>query len=155
MSAKLIGIEKVLNHYTRLAAETDNLAVPLRAAGVYMLGSIEKNFKAQGRPGHWPALAPSTLARRRRGTGKGGAKILVDSGRLKNSVTGPSAIATSGSTMRIGTNVIYGPRQHFGYPGGAGRGRAKTPARPFLMFQTEDSDAIIKIFNRWLASKMN
>lgn len=148
MSAAIIGIEAVLNRFAQLAAAVNDLDKPLRASGVYMLGSIERNFKAQGRPQKWQALAPSTLAQRRKGKGKGGAQILIDTARLKNSTTSASAMNVTSSGMTIGTNVIYARRQHFGYPGGAGRGRSKTPARPFLMFQTEDADAIGKIFNR-------
>ena len=54
--------------------------------------------------------------------------------------------------VAVGTNVIYGPRQHFGYPGGSGRGRSKTPARPFLMFQDEDIRDIGEIFKRHIAN---
>lgn len=148
MSAAIIGIEEVLNRFAQFAAAVSDLDKPLRASGVYMLGSIERNFKAQGRPQKWQSLAPSTLAQRRKGKGKGGAQILIDTARLKNSTTSAGAMNVTSSAMTIGTNVIYAPRQHFGYPGGSGRGRSKTPARPFLMFQTEDADAIGKIFNR-------
>ena len=138
------GIEEVLNRFAHLAAAANDLVTPIKASGVYMLGSIERNFRAQGRPQKWQALAPSTLAARRRGKGKGGAQILIDTARLKNSMT----TEQTGSGFSIGTNVVYAARQHFGYPGGSGRGHSKTPARPFLLFQAEDEDAILTIFNR-------
>jgi phage virion morphogenesis protein len=146
MSAALIGIEEVLNRFAKLMAAAENLELPLKASGVYMLGSIEKNFRAQGRPKKWQALAQSTLARRKEGKGPGGAQILINDGLLKGSVT--SEYQTTSSTMNIGTNKVQAARMHFGYPGGTGRGHAKTPARPYLMFQNEDADAIQKIFNR-------
>lgn len=148
MSSAVEGIEAVLNRFAQLQRAANDLDKPLKASGVYMLGSIERNFRAQGRPQKWESLATSTLAARRSGKGKGGAQILIDTANLKNSVTSEKALQTTGSGFSIGTNVIYAPRQHFGYPGGAGRGRSKTPARPFLLFQTEDKDAILTIFNR-------
>jgi phage gpG-like protein len=50
--------------------------------------------------------------------------------------------------VEVGTNMVQAKRQHFGYPGGTGRGRSKTPARPYMMFQNEDQDAIGTIFSR-------
>lgn len=109
-----------------------------------MLGSIEKTFRAQGRPKKWQPLSAKTLARRRRGRGKGGAQILIDKGLLKNA----HSYRLTSDASEIGTNKVQAPRQHFGYPGGKGRGRSKTPARPWLMFQTEDVREIAEIFSR-------
>lgn len=144
------GIEQVLNRFLIIESSLENLEPAMRASGVYMLGSIERNFKAQGRPAKWQALAPSTLRGRRKGKGKGGPQILVNDGLLKGSVTTPDAMQVSSGSMSIGTNKVQAARMHFGYPGGEGRGRSKTPARPFLLFQTEDADAIENIFNRHL-----
>ncbi len=146
MSSAIRGIEEVLNRFARLQAKIDNLEHPLKASGVYMTGSIERNFKAQGRPAKWRGLADSTLAARRTGKGSGGAQILIDTAALKSSVT--SDFETSSSTMSIGTNMVQAKRMHFGYPEGEGRGHSETPARPFLLFQDEDADAILKIFNK-------
>lgn len=150
MSAAIKGIEQVLNRFLIIEASVKNLEPAMKAAGVYMLGSIERNFKAQGRPAKWEALAPSTLSRRRTGKGKGTAQILVNEGLLKGSVTTADSVTTTNSSMLIGTNKIQAARMHFGYPEGTGRGHSKTPARPFLLFQTEDADAIEQIFNRHL-----
>jgi phage virion morphogenesis protein len=149
------GIEAVLNRFAQMQKAANNMQKPLKASAVYMFGSIERNFKAQGRPTKWQKLSKKTLARRRKGQDNEGGKkkpqILIDTGRLKNSVTSNADVTSGGFT--IGTNVIYARRQHFGYPGGKGRGRSKTPARPFLMFQQEDGDAILKIFNRHFGIK--
>ena len=138
------GFERLLRRVRKLEKDVRDTERPLKAAGVYMLGSIERNFQAQGRPEKWTALNESTLARRRKGRGKGKAQILIDTARLKNSMS----MRLTGDGVEVGTNVIYAPRQHFGYEGGEGRGQAKTPARPFLMFQDEDIDAIGQIFRR-------
>ena len=131
----------------QLAADMKHVERPLRAAGTLMLGSIEKNFKAQGRPTKWEKLKTATVSRRRKGRGKGKGQILIDTARLKNS----HAMTVNTDGVEVGTNVIDAPRHHFGYPGGTGRGRSKTPARPFVMFQEEDVRDIGEIFKRHIA----
>lgn len=142
----LQGIDKVLRRVGKLTTDVRQVERPMKASGTYMIGSIVKNFNAGGRPQKWKALAPSTVAARRKGKGKGGIKILVDKGQLRNSHS--MRLTTQG--VEVGTNMVQAKRQHFGYPGGSGRGRAKTPARRFVVFQDEDSDAIGKIFSRHL-----
>lgn len=140
----LRGIEQVLNRFARLEAAVENLDEPAQEAGEHMLSSIGQNFAAEGRP-KWQPLAASTLK------SKKGERILSESGDLENAATNPSALDVTAEGFDIEPDSIYGPRQHFGYKGGTGRGRSKTPARPFLFFQAEDEDAILKIFNRHFA----
>ncbi|MGA9768277.1 MAG: phage virion morphogenesis protein [Blastocatellia bacterium] len=146
------GLEKLLNRLSEIALDASRRTEkPLRAAGTYMLGSIEKNFQQQGRPKKWDPLSPRTIAGRRKGRRKkGGPKILIDTARLKNSM---SVKLVAGPGVAVGTNVVYAPRHHFGYDAGAkkGRGQAKTKSRPFVMFQDEDFDAIGRIFQRHIA----
>jgi phage virion morphogenesis protein len=138
------GIEKIFRRVKTLADNAKNPAKPLKVASVYMLGSIQKNFRAQGRPEKWTKLATSTKARRRKGRGRGQSQILIDRGILKNSFS--HRLVQDGA--EIGTNAVQAKRQHFGYEGGKGRGRSKTPARPFLMYQEEDVRNIAEIFSR-------
>lgn len=147
------GLGKLLNRLEEMALDASRRTdKPLRAAGAYMLGSIEKNFQQQGRPKRWDPLSPKTLASRRKGRRKKGRpKILINTARLKNSM---SFKVIAGPSVAVGTNVRYAPRQHFGYDPGnkKGRGQTKTKARPFVMFQDpEDFDAIAKIFQRHIA----
>ncbi len=144
MAEDIEGLGRLLNRIARLETDTRRVEAPLKAAGAYMLGSIEKNFREQGRPQKWQGLAASTLSKRRRGRGRGGPQILIDTARLKNSIN--FRVVTKG--VEIGTNVKYAARQHFGFPGGTGRGHSKTPARAFLMFQREDYSEIAKLFRR-------
>jgi phage virion morphogenesis protein len=145
MAGGLQGIDRVLKRVNRLANRmAGEIERPLKAAGVYMLGSIERNFKSQGRPDKWEKLKPATVARRRKGRGTGSPQILINTGSLKNS----HSVRIRSQSVEVGTNKVQAKRLHFGYPGGEGRGRAKTPARPFVMFQDEDFDAIGKIFSR-------
>ncbi len=140
------GLEKILKRVKELATDSRHVERPMKASGTYMLGSIEKNFKAGGRPNRWTGLSAATIARRRNKK-KSSIKILIDTARLKNS----HQFRLVSEGVQIGTNVIYAPRQHFGYEGGSGRGHAKTPARPFLMFQEEDIREIGEIFTRHIA----
>lgn len=142
------GLDRLLTRTGRLRRDIKNVERPMKAAGTYMIGSIVKNFNASGRPKKWEKLADSTLAARRSGgkKRKGGAKILIDMGDLRNS----HSMRLRSDGVEVGTNKVQAKRQHFGYPEGTGRGHAKTPARPFMMFQDEDSDAIGKIFGRHL-----
>lgn len=140
----------MLKRLGELALDTRRVEKPLKASGAYMLGSIEKNFQAQGRPKRWDPLSPRTLAGRRKGRRKkGGPKILIDTARLKNSM---SVKLVEGPGALVGTNVKYARRQHAGYDSEQkGRGHSKTPARAFMMFQDEDHDAIGRIFSRHIA----
>jgi phage virion morphogenesis protein len=149
--AEIEGLNAALRRLQELALDARKVERPLEAIGVYMLGSVEKNFQQQGRPERWSPLSPRTLAGRRKGRGKGGPKILIDMARLKNSMNHKVRIGEPSSYVEVGTNVIYGPRHHFGYKGEKkGRGQAKTPARPFLLIQEEDNQKIEEIFNRHL-----
>ncbi len=139
MPFSIQGLEKVIRRVGRLAQDARHVEKPMKAAGVYMVGSIEKNFQVEGRPDKWEPLAESTLRQRR------GSKILTDTARLRRSVN--FRLTTEG--VQIGTNAVQAPRQHFGYEGGTGPGQAETPARPFLLLQVpDDLEAIRKIFMR-------
>lgn len=116
--------------------------------------SMLRNFRAEGRPDRWPPLAWATLHGRiaqghngntHRVFGKRGGftaranrilsghKILVRSGRLRNSVVERS----DATGMEQGANLVYAAIHQYG--GKAGRGRKVTiPARPYLEFQPDD-----------------
>jgi phage gpG-like protein len=156
------GLSRLLARIGRLATDTRHVEKLLKAAGVYMVGSVERNFQAQGRPKKWQALAASTLKRRRKGRrsgdgrlrdaqgrflGKGGGgQILIDTAAMKNAVN--YRVRTDG--VEIGLSKVQAARQQFGYPGGTGRGHSHTPARPFLMIQDEDKTEIQNLFRRHL-----
>lgn len=140
----LQGIDRVLNRTGRLKRDIKHVERPMKAAGTYMVGSIVRNFNSSGRPKKWEKLADGTVAARRRGKKKGGLKILIDKGDLRNS----HSIRLRQDGVEVGTNKVQAKRQHLGYPEGTGRGHAKTPARPFVMFQDDDPEAIGKIFNQ-------
>ena len=123
----------------------------LNVAANVMRSSIERTFREQGSPaGSWPKLAASTL---KRGKGGAGRKILIQSGRLKNSIT----YQVTGSTLVIGTNLVYAGIQQTG--GEAGRRppfkkkngrRPFIPARPFLVFRPDDEQKIAAALERYM-----
>ena len=106
-----------------------NLVPFLELAGVECIKWVTKTFRDQGRPA-WQALKPSTLKRRRK-LGAG-AKILQDSGKMRNSIVSagsgrklPESIYNLSNTkLEIGTNVVYAATHQFG--------RGAIPARPFV-----------------------
>ena len=150
MAEGIEGLERVIRRVGQLATDTKHVERPLKEAGEYLVGSIKKNFLAGGRPRKWSPLAPSTLRQRRKGRGRGSAKVLIDTAKMMNAVD--KRVATDG--VRVGLNAVQAARHHFGYPGGTGRGRSKTPARPFLMLQQpEDVNAVGKIFMRHVRRK--
>jgi phage gpG-like protein len=127
----------------------------LRECGLLLLRSVAKNFNQGGRPVRWH---PSARALRE------GGQTLVDTARLKNSIT----MSVTDDTLRVGTNVAYAAihqlggklnenvtvRQHYRQitqafgktiPGRKVLVRQHQrqmdtyiPARPWLMIQDED-----------------
>jgi len=153
-----------------LARSLKSFRKPLEEAEVYMYGSIEKTFREQGRPNKWaPWKNPEklllarmyrhyqgTLKRmkkeqrqelRERVLAKGG-QILIDTGRLRASVSGKggadSVRKLEDTRLEIGTNVKYAPVHQFGSP------KKNIPARPFLQFLPEDIKRIVSIFKNYI-----
>lgn len=115
--------------------------VPLRKSGSHMYGSIAKNFQSQGRPQKWKALSPRTLQQRRRRRNFS-QQILVDTGRLRGSITtrehGDGIYKLSDKQLVIGTKVPYGIVHQ--------KGGVHVPKRQFVGFQEKDITDIVKIF---------
>jgi phage gpG-like protein len=157
MAEEVQGLQNLIRRIHQLKSDMRNTERALSAAGAYMLSSIEKNFREQGRPVKWQGLAASTLAARaRRGSRRrkanrpsGSPQILIDTARMKNQIG--FKVVGGGTGVEVGLNAKQARRQHFGYPGGVGRGRAPTPARPFLLVQPEDVDVIGSFFKRHIA----
>jgi len=111
-----------------------NVANPepfLTLAGEAVRIETLKSFSLQAEPQHrrpWKPLAPATVAGRRKGKRKQSArfsaKILMDTGRLRGSITTKKSMLPP--TVWIGTNIIYARTHQFGDPG------RNIVARPFL-----------------------
>lgn len=109
-----------------LRARASNLAPMFRGIGADVVAEAQLGFRESRDPYGlpWRPLSPRTVARRR----KGSSKPLLDTGRLRNSIT----YRLLGSTgVEIGSNTAYAAIHQFG--GRAGRGRkVGIPARTFI-----------------------
>jgi phage virion morphogenesis protein len=133
------NIPMVVKQLGAIAARFGSPRPGLDIIGETVVASVEQNFQEGGRPTRWAGLKPATWA------AKGSRKTLVESGRLRGSITKQIA----GSTVVVGTNVEYGAIHQFG--GKAGRGRRVTiPARPFLLVQDEDWEEINEAMSEFL-----
>ena len=168
--------EKVKALLKKAGDKAKDLRIPLKRCGILMLISIDKNFRAEGRPTRWAPLSPMTLAMRRK-EGKG-AKILQDTGHGKGSIVYE---VVSNQKVQIGTNLGYMKIHQEGgsikipardiYPVKArvlhwvdpGTGEdifamhvhqkartVKIPQRKFLLFQEDDKKNIVNIFTEYL-----
>lgn len=87
-------------------------------------GMVDEAFQNQGRPGKpWQPLHPDTLARRRKGKKKSQSdQILIDTGRLRQSVAVEDNYQVDSHSLSVGSNLIYARIHQFG-----GKIRRKTP----------------------------
>jgi len=111
-----------------------NMRPAYREVGELMVSSILRNFAASGRPEKWKPLA----AARKRGSAAA-AKPLIDTGKLRGSITAQA----NNREVRIGTNVVYAATHQFG--------SGAIPARPFVLFQDDDEDDIGEIITEHIA----
>lgn len=138
----------------------DDFKTPLKESGVYMYKSIDKNFSSQGRPVKWKKH--HWLTKKLRGNG---AKIMQDSGRLRQSVTSRgqgSKYELSDNKLVLGSNLkardssrLLADIQQNGLPAGVNKvfgkpGKNGIPARPFMMIQDEDTEMIDRIFKDYV-----
>ena len=146
----------------RLAKVASNLSPAMAAIAGDMHDAVEENFARGGRP-QWAGLKPPVNKKRQ------GGQVLVDSARLKNSIT---AFSDATSAV-VGTNVKYAAIHQFGgttrahvilprykkalafggrvvkkvnHPG------SKITARPFLALTTQDEEKIVRTMSHYLRS---
>lgn len=133
----------------KLGMDLDDFREPLaRSIKTVMIPSIQQNFEAEGRPS-WPPLAEYTIQRR------GG-----DSGHILNVTGALEADATSFDIWHITDTAAsiqsWPGRTWYAQIHQAGlRGKKiYIPARPFIMFQSEDEDDIKLVFMEWLEENL-
>ena len=113
-----------------LRAKAADLAPAFREIGSGIVEEARLGFRESKDPygTPWQKLKASTIARRR----KGSSQPLLDTGRLRNSIS----FRLIGNGVEVGTNVRYAAIHQFG--GEAGRGRkVEIPARPYLPLTTD------------------
>jgi phage virion morphogenesis protein len=163
-----IDASQVQQRLGSLRAHLDGLRPLLEDIKGRLLVSVQQNFTAGGRPRAWTPLARSTLANRR-GTS---ARILRDTGRLQNSITG----RIEQRSVIVGTNVRYARVHQEGgtiqvpdiqaragkvlrwvtasgqvvYSRRAKAHRVNIPARPYLLLQESDRTYIHEAIGRHL-----
>lgn len=104
-------LEKALRELDKLGSPAiTNVAA--KNVAVAMTTEVQLTFRKEQTPdgAKW---APIKGGNRRKGKGKRSNKILRDTGRLANSITGKSA----GHDVIVGTNVEYAPYHQFGTSG--------------------------------------
>jgi len=114
-----IAIDTLTPALQRMATAMQDWKPALEDAADYMLGSIDRNFNAGGRPEHWAPLSEATMiiasgqaesAKVKYGQGTATvrrsdkSKPLLDTGRLRASVTSSHA---EGSVRRLGEASVF------------------------------------------------
>lgn len=139
----------------KLLARSRNPDPAMAGISMRMLGAVEDNFRAEGRP-KWKALKPSTLAARA-AAGKSG-KMLQRTSHLARSITPFHSRVMAG----VGTNVPYAAAMNDGskpheikaknkkalHFGGRFAKKVKhpgTPPRPFMILTERDRSDILAI----------
>lgn len=126
----------------------------------YFLAATFRRFERQIDPNgaRWKPISERTKLLRRQGEGKPHQKeldhlILIDTGRLRNSVTGQNSpgnitkvkFNAKKLSIEIGTNVHYARKHQYGIG---------VPQRSFLGFSMDDADHISEIFRRSFETAM-
>lgn len=102
-----------------------------------IVAPVEGGKAEQAAGAQWAPLAESTLQRRRKGKKKSNSvKILIDRGTMKMSI---GQLIDNGA-VTVGSGIEYGPYHQGGTP--------RMPARPFVGYNNEDQQAMVKIVLR-------
>lgn len=161
MTWEFKGVEAVRSSFIKAQRGLEDYRKPLERCGIEMYKSIDRNFQAQGRPQAWAPHAP--LTRKLRG---GGGRILMDSGKLRQSVTSKSGSGSKyklsknklviGSNLKArGSNKLLAEIHQYGQTAGVQKVFGKPskrglPARPFLLVQPEDEKKFQQIFEEYV-----
>lgn len=137
MKVESTGIDDVQVQLEEIRDRLANLQPVMQVAVADTVTLIDDSFDSQSSPSGapWAGLSEVTLARRRKGKGSGSPRALIDTGRLRQSITGQA----SDQGFRFGTNVVYGGAQQFGNPRNRffGKHPAPIPARPFMPIERD------------------
>lgn len=131
--------------FRRVQKGARDYTVPMKQSGIYMERSIQRRFKQND----WKALSPATIKIHPH---RAGGKPLLDTGKLRASVTSRAVKNVSKQRLEYGTNLIYAPLHNFGGKGGWGK---TIPQREFLYFSKENERRIKKIFEDYFKELSN
>ncbi len=136
------GLEGLKKRSRDREKKLKNFQIVNKKAATVIFGWIQRNFNAEGglhessRFGPWKQLKPATIARRRKGKGAGGAKILQDKGRLK----GGFQVSATNRQGVVRNRVVYG-RTHE-------EGRGKIPQRKMLPTGRQGTKIVFPVYRR-------
>lgn len=128
----MIGVKSVVRSIRRTRNAVKTMTSFMKVIGGFIIESVNRNFKAGGRP-PWAELTEATIARRRRGPRPGKPRILRDSGVLMASIGRPNKkgfYELKPLSVAVGTNVPYA--------------KYHQPTRPFMLLQKADEERILK-----------
>lgn len=138
--------EFLIGDFAALAEDLGDYKEPLsRAVRDVVSPSIRTNFDVGGRP-PWPELTQETVAIR--SSAGLDAKPLVRTGALMDAASSPDiwTITNEEATVAdLPEEVYYGIYQQ--------DGTNFMPARPFMMLQDPDVDAIVNVFDTWAGER--
>ncbi|HEX8708028.1 MAG TPA: hypothetical protein VF723_07295, partial [Pyrinomonadaceae bacterium] len=127
MSQEVEGLRELIARIELLRRRSSNLKAPLSDSAEHMLGSLDQNFAAGGRP-PWKQLADSTRAHKSGG-------LLDESGDMR----GANQPVFSGDGWEIVNTDWKAP---FHLRGTQRNGEEHIPARNWMLYQPEDIEAI-------------
>lgn len=147
----------------RMLARSQDAEPAMAAISMRMLGAVEDNFRAEGRPMKWTPLRPSTLVARAV-AGRSG-KILQRTGHLARSITPFHSRTVAG----VGTNVPYAAAMNNGSKPHLIKPKTKkalkfnghfakkvnhpgTPPRPFMVLTERDRADFLAIMAAHIAA---
>jgi len=118
-----VEIAKAQRAMKKLGRQLDR-KVYLGLIGTQLLRWINQNFKDQGTEKKWAPLKPATILARRKGKAGSGAKILQDTGKLRQSFI--DKVNIPGGWVKVGTADIRAGTHQLGFA------KKNIPARPML-----------------------
>jgi phage gpG-like protein len=143
-----INAADVQKLFSQLNDIFSNLSPVMPEIGEIIVSSVQTNFEVGGRHGtandYGGSNSIGTWTPSQRALDQGG-QTLLDTGRLAASIV----YAISGNTLYIGTNVVYAAIHQFG-----GTGMDGPIARPFLVIQNEDLEAIKTAVINYFATRI-
>lgn len=120
-------IDLNISDYTAILQDIrdEGQALPMDEIGNLLVESVHENFNAEGRPDSWEPRRDDNPW-----------PILRRTGALYNSIS----YSVFGDTVTVDENVGYGTFHD--------QGTSRLPARPFLLIQPEDEQAIMDLIAR-------
>jgi phage gpG-like protein len=138
-------------HIAALAEGLDDFKEPLKECiEKVVIPSIRANFDAGGRP-TWAPYAQSTLDFHKMLGEAVSDAMLVKTGSLRDTMDSSSIWTITKEEAYIAdlpAEIWYGKVHQGGYGGGSNNG--PIPARPFVLLQDSDLEAIDDVFAKWL-----